>query len=294
MVDARVVPFAGRPRNLLLDNGVVELIVTLDVGPIVLRYGFAGHPNLLGVLPEPEVDGWRPRGGHRLWVAPEDPAVTWVADDGPVGWSATERGATFTAPVDGAGIEKRLVIALGPGSEVRVEHHLRNAGPGPRRLAAWALSVAAPGAVAHVPLPPPGTHPGREGRTPADYAPRTRMSLWPYFRFGDPRWALAERSLRLRHDPEATTPTKLGLSFPGGTVGVWSEGTWFLKRVPWAPEAEYPDGGVNLELYTDPSILEVETLSPLCTLGPGESLAHTEAWSLVRDPRGAELPADAG
>jgi len=140
--------------------------------------------------------------------------------------------------------------------------------------------VLAPGGTAVVPLPPPGPHPGAAARSAADFAPRATVSLWPYFRFDDPRLTLSDRWLGLRHDPVATGPTKLGFALRAGWAGYWNAGLWFEKRFPYDEGARYPDGGVNFETYTDARFLELESLSPLVTLAPGESVAHTERWTL--------------
>ena len=80
-----IVPYAGWARNLRIANADVEMIVTLDVGPRVIRYAAPGGPNLfgetadqLGKSGEPH---WMPRGGHRLWTAPEDKTRTYAPDN---------------------------------------------------------------------------------------------------------------------------------------------------------------------------------------------------------------------
>src|SRR5438034_11384259 len=81
-VTVEEVPYGGWRRNLRLANGDAELIVTLDVGPRVIRYAAPGAPNLLGEaadqLGRAGEPGWMPRGGHRLWTAPEDPTRTYA------------------------------------------------------------------------------------------------------------------------------------------------------------------------------------------------------------------------
>ena len=66
-------------------NADVELIVTLDVGPRVIRYGAPGGPNLFGEsaeqLGKSGEPSWMPRGGHRLWTAPEDKTRTYAPDN---------------------------------------------------------------------------------------------------------------------------------------------------------------------------------------------------------------------
>ena len=65
----------NQPNCYRLSNGVVEVVVTTDVGPRIIRYGFVGEDNLLGEVPDDTVTTdlgvWKPWGGHRLWTAPE-------------------------------------------------------------------------------------------------------------------------------------------------------------------------------------------------------------------------------
>jgi hypothetical protein len=81
--------YAGWPHCYRLTNGEVEVVVTTDVGPRVIRCGFAGGQNLfkefrdqLGKSGEPD---WQPRGGHRLWLAPESVDLSYGLDNSPVG-----------------------------------------------------------------------------------------------------------------------------------------------------------------------------------------------------------------
>ena len=50
-----------------------------------------------------------------------------------------------------------------------------------------------------------------------------------------------------------------------------------------AAPAAYPDFGSTFEIFTNADILELETLGPLTTLAPGQSVSHTERWSAHRD-----------
>ena len=52
-----------------------------------------------------------------------------------------------------------------------------------------------------------------------------------------------------------------------------------MKTVGFERGQLYPDRGCNFELYTDPNILEVETLGPLTMLSPGEKTEHVETWN---------------
>src|SRR5262245_52378847 len=99
-----VVPYKGWQKNLRLSNGDAELIVTLDVGPRVLSYRLKDGKNVfkeydtqLGKTGEPD---WQIRGGHRLWVGPEDLTRTYEPDNGPVKHIPSGNACGFTAEAE--------------------------------------------------------------------------------------------------------------------------------------------------------------------------------------------------
>ena len=107
--------YAGWPNCYRVTNGEVELIVTTDVGPRVIRYGFVGGQNIfkeftpqLGKSGEKE---WMPRGGHRVWAAPEIVPITYALDNGPI--KAEIKGGTIelTQPVEPeTGLQKQIIV----------------------------------------------------------------------------------------------------------------------------------------------------------------------------------------
>src|SRR5215467_4663665 len=154
------VSWQGWPNCYRVSNGEVELILTSDVGPRLMRYGFPGGQNLfkefagqLGTHSEP---AWVMRGGHRIWIAPEDPVRTYAPDNGPVEVQVTPAGVIATEPVEPlTGLEKQIELRMAmAGSGVEVIHRLRNAGAEPCRLAPWALTMMAPGGAGIHGFPP--------------------------------------------------------------------------------------------------------------------------------------------
>src|SRR5271169_2099702 len=94
----------GWPNSYRVSNGTVEAVVTSDVGPRVMRYGFVGGQNLfkefagqMGKSGEPD---WQPRGGHRIWMAPEDPVKSYAPDNAPVRIALEGGVLEATGPVE--------------------------------------------------------------------------------------------------------------------------------------------------------------------------------------------------
>ena len=297
-----VVEFGGWQRNVRMSNGEVELIVTLEVGPRIISYRLADGENVfkvyedqLGEAGEPD---WAIRGGHRLWTSPEDPARTYVPDNGPVRYEQLGPGRIRVAlpPDPTFQLQKEMEIALEPtGTGVTVRHRIRNAGRERAELAIWALSVMKPGGVEVIPMPAKAPHPGGAANATAEqFAPKLSLAMWSYTDFKDPRWTFGTDAIALSQDPESDRgPTKLGLSCTPGAVGYLNGETLFIKRFPHRDGKHYPDFGSNYETFTNAEMLEMESLGPMARLGAGEMVEHVEHWELIGGIQAGDGPEEA-
>lgn len=286
------VEYKGWKNNLCLRNANAELIVTLEVGPRIISYKPIGKANVFAEfadqLGKSGEKHWMIRGGHRLWAGPEDFTRTYALDNGPVTHRSLGRGTVrlTQAPDAAYGIQKEIDLTLAPeGTRVAVIHRITNVGDKPTELAAWALTAMAPGGVEYIPLPPKRPHPSGLNKSPSpeDFAPDQSLILWPYFDFTDPRWSFGQRYIRLRQDPKATRPTKIGIAHRGNWVAYLNNGTLFVKRFAYLDGKVYPDRGANFETFTNADMLEVETMGPLTKLAAGEKVELTEEWQLFVD-----------
>lgn len=281
-VNIETVEYKGWQNNLKLSNGAAELIITLEVGPRIIRYGFTGGANVFKEFSEQlgkagEKD-WQMRGGHRLWHAPEDLKRTYDLDNSPVEWKQLKDGSVrITQKVEPlTGIQKEMDITLdAANTAVRVVHRLRNTNLWDIELAPWALSVMASGGAEIIPLPPKTPH-------PQGLAPNQQMIIWPYTDLSDKRWTWGKRYIVLRYDGKKG-PTKIGLAHKLGWVGYLNGGVLFVKALPYTQGRRYPDNGCNFETFTNQDFLEVESLGPMARIAPGKSVEHVERWWLVKD-----------
>ncbi len=274
--------YAGWPNCYRMTNGLIELVATTDVGPRIIRFGVPGGPNEFKEFAEMRGktggDEWRIYGGHRLWHSPEVKPRTYEPDNSPI--EARPDGDTLhlLQPVEKqTGIRKEIHVTLAPNSRrVTVTHRLTNMGQWEIELAPWALSVMDPGGVAFLPQPSRSTGPGNL------LANRT-LVLWPYTDMTDPRhiWG---RDFLLLKSRDAEHPTKIGINAEDGWAAYSHNGHLFVKRFTYKHGARYPDNGCAVELYTATGMLELETVGPLVTLKPGETVEHVETWQLLDGP----------
>lgn len=274
--------YKGWPNCYRLTNGIIDLEITSDVGPRIIRFGFVGEENEFEEVAEQsgKTGGyeWRIYGGHRLWHAPEEKPRTYYPDNFPV---TVEQKSGFTRiiqPVESTtGIQKTIDIAIAPDkAQVKVTHRLTNSNLWAIELAPWSLSVMEEGGTAILPLPERGSH-------DANLRPTHTMSFWAYTDMADPRWTWGREFILLRQDPYAAGAQKLGLKCPDGWVAYARNDHLFVKQVAFMTGANYPDQGCSIETYTCDFMLEVETLGPMVTLTPGATVEHIETWNLFKD-----------
>jgi hypothetical protein len=195
------IAYQGWPHCYRVSNGEVELIVTSDIGPRIMRFGFMGGQNLfkeyeeqLGGVGEPE---WKLRGGHRVWAAPEDAKRTYALDNSPIQVEITGGVLKATSNVEAdSGLEKQIEIQLAPsGTGVTVIHRLKNTLPWPIELAPWALTMMTPGGMGITGHPPRATH-------LEVLQPTHPLVMWAFTDLSDPRWKFTKKYLMLKQDPE--------------------------------------------------------------------------------------------
>lgn len=264
-----------------VSNGEIELVVTVDVGPRVMRFGFVGGQNLFKEFAD-QLGGTREekhqlRGGDRVWKAPEDPVATWAPDNVPVEITITANGLIARAPVEPlTSLQKEIEVRMAASrAEVTVVHRITNRSLFSLEYSVWALTMMAPGGIAISGFPPRGRH-------PANLEATNPLVMWAYTNLSDKRWVFTKKYLTLKQDPANSEAQKLGM-FNSNTWGAYIlNGEAFVKQAHANSGEPYPDFGCSFETFTNNEFLEIETLGPLTKVPPGKTSEQVEHWSLHR------------
>jgi len=275
------VSYGGWSNCYRIANEQIELIVTTDVGPRVIRFGFVGGENEFkeyrDQLGKTGGSEWRIYGGHRLWHAPEAKPRTYWPDNTPVEIERRKNGVRLIQPTEGStGIQKEMEIILSPEiNRVTVVHRLWNRGEWPVELAPWTLTVMEQGGKVIIPQPPYKSH-------DEELLPMRAMAIWGYTDMSDPRYLWGSRYIILSQDPNAKEPTKIGAGVKEGWAAYARKDHLFIKRFRYAEGERYPDLGSSVESFTNADMIELETLGPLKTIEPNSSVEHVEDWYLFK------------
>jgi hypothetical protein len=269
-------------KCLKITNGEVEIVAALEFGIRILHFGVAGGSNVFCLAPDVKVPAggkqWSIYGGHRLWASPEEMPKTYFPDDKPVSYEADKESVIIKQPLDEwANIEKEITLSVS-GRKVKLLHRITNRNGCPVELAAWAISVMAPGGIEIIPFSAPDT----------GLLHNRSISVWPYTDMNDSRVKWLKDYIILAHDGAVKGPFKIGISNKSGWAAYVNGQDIFIKRYRHIDGERYPDNNVSYETYTCDYMTEMETLSPLKFLAPGESVEHTEEWSVTHIISGSE------
>ncbi len=292
--------FLDYGKCVSISNGVVEALVTIDLGPRIISFGYVGGQNFmcderlrLGCNEDKEYTDffgegrkWENLGGHRIWLSPESYPETYLPDDRPVAYEKTDCGAVFTPLADTeVGVAKALEIKMdADDTNMQVTMRVQNITDSEKEFAIWALSVCTEGGTLIVPT----------NTNDTGLLPNRIVSVWPYTDMSNDRIYWGNKYVTLRQDSTEEKPIKLGFDLNGGTAYyVLGDEILCKKYDTNHPDGVYPDGGCSFETYTNNCMLEFETLGELKKVAPNEVSEHSEMWSLCKKPFDADLKNDA-
>lgn len=279
-------------RCVMMANGAVELMVTVDFGPRIIHYATVGMDNVFyedaaksplgSAFPVYGGDVARVYGGHRLWASPEVTPMCYYPDNAPVSFETRKTGAdegcvVFTAPMEKVNnIQKSITVTMPDDApSVSVFHSIENLGNWEIELAPWCLTMLCPGAKEVLPMP------ARE----TGLLPNRNFTFWPYSDLADPRLHLGRSFITLTQDAGIARPFKLGYNNEDGWAAAFTGRQVFLKFFEPEPGGAYPDNGCCFETYVNGSFLEAESLGEFALLAPGEAATAHEQWELYPESR---------
>ena len=288
MISVKEIPsYKNYGRCVGISNGKLEALVTVDIGPRIIFFGFIGGINIMNDEKDAfaPVNGeafdkyyykgaaWNNYGGHRMWLSPESMPKTYYPDCKPVAYRITDKGAIFIPePQKENGVAHEMELVL--EDSLIIHHRVTNISEETQQFAIWALTVAARGGIEIMPM----------NTNDTGLLANRIISVWPYTDLHDERLYLGEKYVTLRQTPKER-PFKLGFDNMSGCVYYVLGDTVFCKKYAANhPDGRYPDGGVSCETYTCSLFTEVETLGELKDVKPGETIEHSELWSLTKKP----------
>lgn len=293
--------FENYGNCLSVSNGVIEAIVTIDVGPRIIYFGFVGGENILYTdlnrkyrYTDPTMQErygenaqFFSYGGHRLWTSPERMPESYYPDNQPVLYTILSESVSFTQPPqeeNGLSLTMEIMIADG-AKNMMVVHSAQNLVKDSMLEGLAGCTMLPPGGTLIIPQ-----NPTDESR----YIPNRSYAFWPYTRVSDSRIKFREKYIIINQDPTLADPFRMGTNNYSNWAAYLNRGLLFTKHYVHNKNAQYPDFNSSFEVFTDDKMLEIKTLSPVYRMESKETIRHVENWSLNKVPVPYDLSTDEG
>jgi len=250
-----------------------------DTGPRITGLRMGDGDNIFAELPGLVIDrpGGAPftfLGGHRLWLAPEIPEITYQPDDEPVNVTSKAGHWSIRGEPDSSGIVREIDVSCGRGDgSIEIDHRIINVGDQSIETAAWAITQFPAEGAAILPL-------GADSVDAGGYQANRSVVLWPYTNPGSEEFTWSRDAVVVE-----------GSTGPKQKVGVENSNGWAAyQRGPvlfakWTSlhdaNDRYVDRGASVQVYRDHRFIELETLSPVRRLDHGDALHHREVWRVI-------------
>lgn len=269
-----------------INNGVVRLAVAPSVGRAV-AFGYLGQENLLWISTDDIYDTpagpetYYNIGGDKLWVAPQPLWKSAFGHDNwpPEGvidggaWTLVERetdSITIQSPESPHyGVVVRRTFHLPPSkSQAVITNQILRIKANPHPVQIWTVTqIKEPDAVV------------------LDVAKDGPVMPDVFIKMTDETPAKVEGYVQTIGDGDAVEWTLQGNAHAKlGSLGRWVAGVYdgviFRQSTSFDANAAYPEAS-SIQVYRAGDYTELELLSPLIQLAPGESLSNTVTWALV-------------
>ena len=292
-VEIKEVQYENYGKCLSMRNDVLEVIVTIDVGPRIIHFSHIDEQNILynDLARKADMQGelfdefygigskFCMYGGHRVWLSPERIPETYYPDNEPVVYSVLPDGVIFTPPRQKTkDVQLSFQIMMNAGaSDIMVVHNAQNCAKDKLLMSLWAITAVAPGGVLLLP----------QNKTDTEPLANRSLSFWPNSNIQDSRFFLGNEFITLRQTPAIQERFKFGTNNHNGWCAYINNGCTFVKRYVHTRDVRYPDYGCSFEADVNGDCMQVETLSPLYNVEPKEIIRHVENWSVFK---GSDYP----
>ena len=270
-----------------ISNGIIEVIVTIDLGPRIVAFGLVGEDNIFyedakrayRITTETQADGndttFYYYGGHRLWLSKERSAKSVWPDNEPVVYSVLSDSVRFSPPRQkSSAFQTGMEIVMSEGTaDIMIVHTAKNCSQEAQNCGISAITMLAGDGLLILP---------QNTEDDITFRPNRSVVLWPGTDIRDKRLHLGNRYLSIRQETGCSKLLKIGSNNLLGWAAFVGAKYTFLERYVHNPQAVYPDFGSSCELCLQPDFSEIQSLSPIYRVEPGMGIKHVENLSIFR------------
>ena len=267
-------------KCLKITNNVVEIIVTIEYGPRIIKYGYVNGMNhfaeCVGNKIATSHGDYYIIGGHRFWHLPENRDRTCIPDNKKVKYESIFNGVRFIQEFEKwTQVQKIIEITFDENStKLFVLHKIISLNAFDINISISGISSMDRGGIEIIPL-----EKRKEGINP-----NKSFVFWPYSNIKDSRVYFGDKYVAMKVNEDIFENFKIGFNTSLNYALYYNQNEMFVKEFnKIKSNFIYPDMGCIYESYITNNYIEMQTNSPIFVLETNKIIEHMEIWSLYKN-----------
>lgn len=267
-------------RCLKITNNIVEVIVTIEYGPRIIKYGFVNGKNhfaeCVGNKISTSHGDYYIIGGHRFWHLPENRDRTYIPDTKKVRYEEIFNGVRLIQEFEKwTQVQKIIEITFEvDSSKVYILHKIVSLNAFDINISISGISSMDKGGIEIIPL-----EKRKEGLNP-----NKSLIFWPYSNIRDSRVYFGDKYVAMKVNENIFENFKIGFNTNLNYALYYNQNELFVKEFNKVNNnLNYPDMGCIYESFITANYIEMQTNSPMYVLETNKVIEHMEIWNLYKD-----------
>ena len=269
-------------KCLKVTNDVVEVIISIQYGPRIVKYGFVNDINHFAESIEDKIvtsnGDYYIIGGHRFLYLTENENNIYIPDNKNVEYESIEGGIRLIQPIEEHTYFNKIIEIIFEGdSKLRVVHKIVSENHFNINVSIASITVMDSNGIELIPLDMKC-----EGKLP-----NKSLVFWPYSNLKDQRVYFGDKYIAMKVNENIYDNFRLGFNMNFTRALYYSQNQLFVKEVKQREKTgeteEYPNMGSKYESYITKNYIEMQTNSPKSLLKANGCVEHEEIWNLYRE-----------
>lgn len=273
-VDVSNITYKGYGRCLRVVNNVVEIIVTIEYGPRIIKYGYVNGKNHFAENIENKIStsygDYYIIGGHRFCDE------LCIPDNKKVDYELIPGGVRLIQNIERwTQVQKNIeIIFEGDSSRVKIIHKQVSLNAFDVKFFVCGVTTMRKGGLGIIPIE----------KFKSDAVPNKSFVFWPYSNIKDPRVYFGEKFILMKVSENITEDFKIGFNSSLNYALHYNENELFVKYLVRDNKNEnYPNMGCVYEYFISKDYMEIQSNSPICNVETNKFVEHIEIWELYKD-----------
>lgn len=268
-------------KCLRVTNDIIEVIVSIQYGPRIIKYGYVNDINHFAEGIEDKVvtenGDYYIIGGHKFLYLSENENNVYVPDNKKVQYESIENGIRFIQETEERTyLQKIIEIVFEGDAKLKVLHKIVSTNPFDVNVSMSAITTMNNNGIELIPL-----------EKSQGNAPDKSFVFWPYSNLKDPRVYFGDKYIAMKVNENVYENFRIGFNMKLTRALYYSRNQLFVKEVQEEKSLEkcssYPNMGSKYESFISKNYIEMQTNSPKHLLKSNGCIEHLEIWNLYKE-----------